>query len=240
MKTIILLPIVSGNGSKYLTTALANSYKELNKNKKVAIVDFDVKNPYLASSLTNDNIHGIDTLINKIDGDILTKNLFMENMIHLKNNVDLLQGTKLFNSYEVFKKNHIEEILSMLNDCYDIVFISLSSEFDNYLSACSLVKADDIFMVARNNQSTAKAFERTTKIVKNYSNGNIKTIINMYTNSNKIDISQISKKFNINIAGIVEYDENTIDNVNIGESLLGFFKTKNKNDENFKKILTNL
>lgn len=241
MKTIVLLPIVSGNGSKYLTTALANSYKELNKSKRVAIVDFDVKNPYLANALTNDEVHGIDTLIDKIDGDILSENLFMENMIKLKNDVDLLKGTKFFNSYEVFEKKHAEKILSMLDSIYDVVFISLSSDFDNYLSACALVKADSVLMVARDNQSSLKSFERMAEIVRNYSNGDLKTVINMYTGNSKVDISQTSKKVGIEIAGTVEYDENTIDNVNIGGTIVGgLFRNKKKNEDNLKEILTKL
>lgn len=242
MKTIVLVPVVSGDGSKFMTTALANAYKDSNRDKKVAIVDFDVKNPYLASALSNDNIHGIDNLIEKIDGDILTEKLFMENMIKLKNGVSLLKGTQFVNAYEMFEKKHAEKILFYLESLYDVVFISVSNEFDNYLSVCSLMKADEVLMISQNNQGNLKSFERVSKEIKNYSSkAGVKSIINKYTETSKVDISQVSKKCGVEVVGTIDYDENAIDNVNINAPVLGgFFKKQKRNEESFKEILSKL
>ena len=66
-KVITVYPIVTGNGAKFITTNLANTLKEEYPDKKIALVDFDLKHPYLAHTLSEfDEVHGIDNLIEKI------------------------------------------------------------------------------------------------------------------------------------------------------------------------------
>ena len=129
MKMFVCMPIVIGNGSKYIATNLSHYTKILYPTKKVALVDFDFKNPYLAERLSlHDTIHSIDNLIDKIDGNFLNETLFFENMIKLKNGVDLLKGTKITHNVKLIQKNHIEKIISILKNNYDYVFMTVSNE----------------------------------------------------------------------------------------------------------------
>ena len=129
MKLFVCMPVMVGNGSKYIATNLAHYTKKLYPDKKVALVDFDFINPYLAEKLSlHDNIHGIDNLTDKIDGNFLDNHLFTENMVKLKNGVELLKGTKLTHNLDLIKKHHIEKILELLRSLYDFVFIAVSNK----------------------------------------------------------------------------------------------------------------
>lgn len=239
-KIVTIIPIVSGNGGKYITTNLGHYFKELNPNSKVAIVDFDVRNPYLAESLNNDEIHGIDNLIDKIDGNLLNEKLFAENMVVLKNGVHLFKGTKLVNQYKIFNKKHATTIIEFLRKMYDISFISTVAETDNALSIYAIHEADEILLVGRNNYSNLKAIDRVLKIINNYKKTDIVRIIyNMYTTNSKASLTEIVKNNNITGIGFVEYEEDTIDNQNLINTGLKIFKSKNKFDDNFKEIVKN-
>lgn len=237
-KLSVILPIVPGNGGKYLTTSLANAYIST-KGGKVAIADFDVKNPYLAHALIEDRVHGVDNLIDKIDSNLLDETLFTENMVKLKNGVELLKGTKLIGRHKIFNKKHAETILKFLRNSYTQTFVSITPDTDNAFTVCAIFEADEIVLVSRNNISTIHSFDRVINIVNNYKKTEepIKLIHNMYLQGSKNDVSQLITRYGISVLGAIEYDEATIDNINILGSGLKIFKNKNKNEEQLKTII---
>lgn len=243
-KIITVYPVMAGNGAKFVSTNLANSLKEEFADKKVALVDFDLKKPYLAHSLSEfDDIHGLDTLVEKIDGNILSNDLFLENMIHMKNNVELLKGTKLIGKYKGFTTEHITSVIEYLQDLYDYVVISVASEADNAGTVHALNKADEIVVVMRNNLANLKMFDISMTLINHYKKKDtgLKGMYNMFIQNSKTDLGNVVRDYGIEVIGIVEYDETSYDNMNlVNGNGKAFFRAKNKNTEVFAKATKSL
>lgn len=239
-KIIVCYPVVQGSGCKYIATNIAHYYKNANPDKKVALVDLDFKLPYLANNLSShDLIHGIDNLIDKIDGGFLTDDLFAENMVKLKNNVDLLKGTKLVGNHKIFNKKHIEDIFSHLKNLYDFVVVAVSSETDNAGTVYGLFEADEIVIVGRNNYTSYKHLDKAVSVVKQYARlkEKIKFVYNMYYENSQVDLTTSVKDFDLQVIGAVKYDEGSIDNIDTNSSSFKVFKGKSKNLEAFEGII---
>lgn len=241
-KLIVVVPIVQGNGGKYITMNLATALKT-EKGGKVAIADFNVRNPYLCAGLTDDRIHGVDNLIDKIDGGVLNQTLFSENMIELKNGIHLLKGTKLIGRHKIFNLNHVNTIVKFLKETYDNVFIAITSDTDNAFTIGALSEADEIILVSRNNYSTINAFNRVVEVVNHYKKNNdisLELIHNMYTQTTQTKLATLISENDVKVLGSIEYDETSIDNLNLVSSGMKLFKSKNKNEEPIKQILSKI
>lgn len=236
MKIFVCLPVVVGNGSKYVATNLAHYTKIKYPDKKVALVDFDFENPYLAEKLSQaDTVHSIDNIIDKIDGNFLTVELFNENMITLKDGVSLLKGTKINNSSKIIQQTHIEKIIELLKAEYDYVFIAVSNNISSG-TVYSLLNANEIIVVAKNNYSNLRAYKKTLRVVNSYKNNdsNLRLIINQYC-----DISDVSFGNTISEVEIVPYDASSFDNSDLDKKNITtkLFKSKSGTDEVFQNIL---
>ena len=235
MKLFVCMPVMVGNGSKYIATNLAHYTKKLYPDKKVALVDFDFINPYLAEKLSlHDNIHGIDNLTDKIDGNFLDNHLFTENMVKLKNGVELLKGTKLTHNLDLIKKHHIEKILELLRSLYDFVFIAVSNKVTSG-TVYGLFEADEIVLVAKNNYSNYREINKTLKLISNYKNdkSNIHLVVNQYTEISEVNFSEFVKDNIIKEIELVPYNEATFDNSNIEKNIIqsmSFFNKKKDSD----------
>lgn len=239
-KVVVCYPVIQGDGCKYIATNLAHHYKSVNSEKRVALVDLDLKLPYLANMIsTHDDIHGIDNLIDKIDGGFLTDDLFKENMVKLKSNVELLKGTKLIGNHKIFNKNHIEKVISHLRELYDFIVISVSPDADNAGTVYGLYESDEVVLVCRNNYANFKAFDRAVSVIRQYkkSDNTLKLIFNMYSESSQIDFNSHIKDHSIEVIGAVKYDESTIDNVDLSGSSFKVFKGKSKSLELYEPIV---
>lgn len=241
-KVIVCYPVVPGNGNKYVATNIAHYYKQKHSNNKVALVDFDFKNPYLAGKLSiHDDIHGIDNLIDKIDGNFLDKNLFLENMVKLRNNVELLKGTKLIGNHRIITKNHIEKILEILRETYDFIVVTVSQDIDNSGTVYGLFNADEVVIVCKNNFTNFKVMDRAINILTNYKriDSKLKLIFNMSQDNSELDFSHYVKETDINVIGAIKYDESTVDNEDLqGTGLASkMFKSKNKGQDVYDNII---
>lgn len=238
---ITVYPVMSGNGAKFIATNIASYLKSSNSTKKIALVDFNMKQPFLAHGITtHDEIHGIDNLIDKIDGNLLTESLFAENMVTLKNNVEVLKGTKLIGKHKVFTEVHIKTIINHLKNIYDYVIAVVAPEADNAGTVYGLHEADKVIMVGRNNVGNAKMFSHALQIVNHYkkSTETTKMVYNMQTNSN--ELSNIVKETDLEVIGLVEFDESAVDNLDLnGSQSVKFFK-RGKNQDVFTNIVKNL
>lgn len=242
-KVITVYPIVAGNGAKFIGTNVAHYLKVAHPTKKVALVDFNMKQPYLAHALsTHDEIHGIDNLMDKIDGNHLTDELFMENMVMMKNNVEVLKGTKMVGKHKVFTDKHMKAVVEHLRNIYDVVVVVVSSEVDNAGTVFGLHEADSVIMVGRNNVANAKSAFRALNIVNQYkkSTDTIKMVYNMHT-PNSSNLAEFIKDSGVEVLGLVEYDESAIDNLDLnGGQGVKFFKSKSKNQDVFTNMVKNL
>lgn len=242
-KLIVCYPVVQGNGCKYTATNIAHYYKTTHSSKKVALVDLDFKLPYLANALSSqDEIHGIDNLIDKIDGGFLTEDLFNENMIRLKDNVDLLKGTKLIGNHKLFNKKHIEKIVEMLKDLYDFIVVAVSPDADNAGTVYGLFEANEVVLVGKNNVANFKHLDKAVSIVKQYSRtqNKLKFVFNMYFEGSQMALATAVKDLNLEVIGAVKLDENSIDNSDLNSSTFKVFKGKSKNLETYEGIVRSL
>ncbi|WCK57697.1 AAA family ATPase (plasmid) [Aneurinibacillus sp. Ricciae_BoGa-3] len=243
-KIITVYPVLSGNGAKFIATNLAHYLKGANSNKRIALVDFNLKNPYLAHAISNnDEIHGIDNLIDRIDGNILTQELFLENMVAMRDNVEVLKGTKLIGKHKVFTEKHIRTIIQHLRDIYDFVVIAVAPETDNAGTVYGIHEADSVVMVAKTNIANVKSANRVLDIIRQYKKSpeSVKLVYNMYT-SGSGELTNFVKDNNIEVIGVIEYDENAVDNMDLngGQSVRGLFKSKNRNQDTFTNMLKSL
>lgn len=238
------MPVVTGNGSKYIATNLAYYTKKQFPSKKVALVDFDFKQPYLAERLSlHDTIHSIDNLLDKIDGDFLNSELFKENMIVLKEGVHLLKGTRLTNNIGLIKKHHIEKMLDLLKADYDYVFIAVSNEALSG-TVYSLFQADEVILVCKNNYANFREVNRVNKLIKHYKSEetNLNLFINQYSDSSDVNFNEFMKANNIQNIELIPYMEETFDNADLDKSIIvsKVFKNKSKSQEIFENILKKL
>lgn len=241
MKIFVCMPIVTGNGSKYTATNLAHYTKTMYPTKKVALVDFDFRHPYLAEKLAlQDSIHSIDNLTDKIDGNFLEINLFLENMIKLKSGVDLLKGTKLTHNIELIKKHHVEKIIELLKGYYDYVFIAVSNEALSG-TVYGLFNADEILLVAKNNYTNFKEAKKALNLISHYkgNDSNITLLINQYSDVSEITFSDYMSKYNVSSVELIPYDETTFDHNDLDKGMIAskMFKSKKKSQETFENLI---
>ena len=225
-KIITIYSIVQGNGAKFTATNLANAYKKMDSDTKVVLIDFDFRFPFLASGIApQDEIHGIDNLLEKIDGQFLDEALFEENMVKLKNGVHLLKGTKLQNRHSFIDKNHIEKVLEFSKEIYDVVIVVANSDFDNSGSIYSAVASDDVILVGQPNYSTYLNFNNVTRKLSHYTKNDCKKwfLYNKYFESKHIDLNQLIIDNFLFVLGVVPYMPESVDNLDLKESVLKGF-----------------
>lgn len=243
MKTFVCIPVVTGNGSKYISTNLAHYTKMMNPDKKVALIDFDFRYPYLAEKLAlHDTVHSIDNLTDKIDGNFLDINLFRENMIGLSSGVELLKGTKLNHNITLIKKHHIEKIIELAKSYYDYIFIATSNETLSG-TVYGLFNADEVIVVAKNNYTNFKEAKRIFKLVSHYKSNDsrINLIINQYSEVSEITFEDYLKQYNISNIELVPYIEYSFDNGDLKKSIIpSKFRSKKKSQEIFEALISKL
>lgn len=244
MKIFVCLPVVVGNGSKYIATNLAHYTKLMYPSKSVALIDFDFRHPHLAERLSlQDTTHGIDNLTDKIDGKFLSPELFFENMIILKSGVHLLKGTKITHNVSLIKKHHVEEIMKILKENYDYVFISTTNEALAG-TVYGLFEATDVVLVTRNNYSNFKEFEKALTLANHYrsSTSNLHLIINQYAESSDVVFNELFGESSFKNIELVPYNEETFDHNDLDKNKIvsKMFKGKNQSQEIFQGILDKL
>lgn len=242
-KLTVIYPVTQGVGGKYVATNIAHVYKERFPEKKVALVDFDFKAPYLAGYLTdNDKIHGVDNLIEKIDGGFLDDNLFKENMVIMDNGIELLKGTKLRNNHYFIEPKHIQEIIKFLRKMYDAVFVSVSTQADNSGTTISLFEADELILVSRNDFTCHSQLDASLDIANHYKKDDLsmKWVYNQFVESSNMDFNSLIAEYGLQVIGVVPYDNETIDNRDLKGKVFGSIIKRKRKDTPFDEIANNL
>lgn len=222
-KITTVYSIVQGNGAKFICTNLAYYCKKMYPERNVALVDFDFKFPFLALSLSpNDETHGIDNVIDKIDGDFLDKELFEENMVKMKSGIHLLKGTKLQNNHSLIRKQHIEKVMELLRESYDYIFVVANSEFDNSASIYTTIESDEIIVVGQPSYPTYWNFKKVMKKMNHYSNPRTRKwfVYNRYFESKNVDLKEIIARENLQILGAIPYKEDYVDNLDLKDNYM--------------------
>jgi len=225
----VLMSAVQGNGAKYVATNLATEVKRKENEKKVLLVDFDFENPFLAHAfIKHDEVHGIDNLINNITDDGLSDELFLEDMIQTKMGVDVLRGTRFIEKVKMFSKQHIQVILEKAKQHYHYVFIVVNAKANNAGTIVSLMEADKVLMVLRNNYANLLKVERVLKLIKQYSTvETVHVAFNFKNLNSKLDINEKFENYNVVVLEVLEYDEKSIDNLNLEKKESVFSKSMN-------------
>lgn len=235
-KVITLYPVAGGNGVSYTAVNLAYALRERDPYTRIALVDFDFNNPYLGVSLTTDNVHGIDNLVDKINGNFLDEDMFKENMITLRDNIDLLKGTQL-GQFNLVKQEHLTTIVEFLREAYDFIFITTNHSAADAGTSVALYVADHILVVGRYNTTNALLAQKAVDAIRNYGGrGDVGVLYNMYYNQNGIDFSEVFEGWTV--YGTIPYLQDTVDNQHLSGKTLGSLKKrKNPTQEVYDSIL---
>lgn len=233
-RLFVCYPLLTGNGSKYSAVNLAHSYLQLHPDKKVALVDFDFHFPALFGEQTDhDRLHGIDNLIDKIDGGQLTQELFLENMLELKTGVFILKGTDFGVNHAVIQRHHIEQMMSHLKNAFDAVFIVTTNRLDNAGTVYGLHEADEVILIVKNNYSNYRYLDAELQKVKHlyHQDTPIKLMYNQFNAQSKYDFGDWCAAQGVEGIGAIPYDETTTDNVNLVVSGLSGLLRRGKNKQ---------
>ena len=244
MKTSTLIACispVSGSGCKYTAVTIATALRTKYPKAKIALVDFDLTNPYmLARQTMNDRIHGIDNLLDKISAGVLTQDLFNENMIKMGNDFDFLKGTKRVGRENFFTKQHILKTIEFLRKGYDYVVVAVPPKTNNSATIFTLHEADHIVMVVRPNIANLLNVNDTIEACKKlrYSTGvSVNVLYNMRASATDIEAFGKSITENgIRPLGYMSFDETTVDNANIGGSLKDKIAKLGKKSDNLIRV----
>lgn len=230
-------PVANGNGASYIAMNLAYETREKNPHAKIAVVDFDFTSPFLGESFTDDNVHGIDNLIDKINGNFLDAELFQENMIPLRNDIALLKGTQM-GRFNIVKQEHLTVIIEFLKELYDYVFIATNAEATDGGTPVGLFSAKNILIVGRYNYKNEQLANKAVQAISSLTSGaDIGIVYNFYHSQNGIDFSERFSQWRV--FGTIPYLPETVDNQNLtGKGLNIIKKKKDATQELYDTILS--
>lgn len=241
---LVCYPVLQGNGSKYTATNIADTIKHMDHDLNVALVDLDFKVPYLAGYLSgHDRVHTIDNLIERIDGGFLDEEVIKDNMVELKNGVDLLKGTKLKNTYYFIKQEHIRQILVMLQKMYDVIVVAVSNGNESLSTMVAMLAADHILLVGKNDYSNYLSLESEIRFAQNYASNEdkIKLIFNMFDQNSDLDFQPILSETGVPLVAWIPYDKDTVNNKHIDSGkIIGKFLKSKKEDSPYEELVVNL
>ena len=233
-KLILFSSIVQGNGAKFVATNTAYFLNKMHETKTV-VIDLDFENPSLAYEYTNhDSIHGIDNLLSLINSESLTDELFRDNIITTALGFDIIKGSELLERKSIFTKKIIDDILETALELYDFVFVVAGSKPNNAGTISSLLKANDVFLIARNNYSNKLAFPKVIEFFESYYPNQINIIHNIQNTFATSEFNEVLIEGKIVVTNSLSYDERAIDNIDLKNKKSIF--SKGLNDVEFTKI----
>lgn len=241
-KFITCFPVMTGNGAKHVALNLAFSYKQKYPEHRVALVDFDFTYPTLLGLETShDTVHGIDNLLDKIDSNHLTEELFHANLVKTRNGVFLLKGTHLKENSNTIQRQHLEVIFQHLRKGFDRVFINVSSLDDQSGTVYGLHLTDCVLFIMNNNYTNYHVCEEQYQLVKRYYHGeNLFGLFNKFNASSKVEFGEWIFEKKMTVLGEIPYDEKAIDGNDWFGGLLSKTKKTAKKQSPYEFILDQL
>ncbi len=241
-KVIVFYPVISNNGAKFTAVNFAFAYSKRFKEKKIALVDFNLKNPGTGYVfLKGEKVTGLDNVIEKIDNMHFNEKVLIGNMFKINKNIDILYGTDRFYDYKNITEKHIETILNELKKHYDYVLVNVNSDSDNAGTVYSILNADEIIMITRNNHSNLIKLDYAFKLIEQYKNNTepIKIVYNYYNENSNCngEIGKIIKEKDVEVLGYYDYDGAGIDNIDFTKTIkLGSGKNFSQTLKMIKKL----
>lgn len=213
----------SGSGKTTVTKAFLNIIKEMFPEKSILLFDNDLTSE-LGHSFGLDirnTIYGIRSGKHEYKTGIpddMTKQEFIEwaledIVVSLEDNVDIIV------SWFVGSKDCRCPITGQINDAvlkfierYDIVIFDC--EFDlKYLNQLVDTDVDTTLIIANPSEDSAHLAKRIEEFSSKYAAGNqIGVVINKVVNDDLTEVYDLLRKYNLDILGVIPFDENLIKN----------------------------
>lgn len=248
-KVLAVMSVVPGNGAKFVASNLAYLFAEdVEEDEKIVLLDFDFNYPYLAKGIVDgeSDERTIDDLF-----PLLTENL-EENVQILKDlvvetnvlNVDLIKGTKYAGLTKFIQPEQIQWTIEAASKIYEKVIVVISPSVSNVGTLYSLMKAEQLVLVARQNHSNVEQVYDVMRIVRQYSTLNepVKVVYNYDSTVLDIDFSEAFERslVPVEVVGVLSFDAAAIDNNDLIERKRSFFQSKSVNRRNFSEIYESL
>lgn len=234
-KVFNVMSLIPQNGAKYVTSNLGFFMKKKFKNKKILLIDFDFENPTLYYHFIKDSVYSIDDLISIEKS--LDRNSFYNNIIKTEFKVDIFKGSGL-GTANLFSKELIAIILNFAKEMYDYIFVVTSSDVNNSAIIMTLLNADKVILVVRNNYSNLLKIDKKLKEINTFVKD--KSIIKIVANFNNYnqEMNILDKVQGYSYLSLLDFVSKSIDNRNLKEKF--FIKRKTINDRKFKEIIKEL
>lgn len=228
----VFMSVVRGNGAKHVTFQMAAMVKKLKKESRVLVVDFDLESPHLASSFfSKDEVRGLDRLIEQMNTPHFVEDvMFKDQILETPIGIDVLRGAFLRRN---LTKEHVHKILSLAKLFYDEIFIVTASKSNQVTSVVSLMRADRVFLITRNNHANIMRLDWVLGYVDMYSSTKERFAIYNYKNMlSHVDLSEKLHEHQYQILGILDFSPHEVDHGNLLKKKL----FSSLNDVTYKKM----
>lgn len=196
-----------GADSKVGTTMVAQGVAEMlakYSDKKVGLL-FLNDSPNDQYNPQKQNV-GIDIIKAKILNTILTPPELLEACISFSN-VYILPGVNYMLDFRHYHPKHIEHLIKVANELFDVVIIDVGSKIDNGLSIAALNSTSFKYLVTTQQENARKQFIRTNLQYFEYLGLNIKDfmlVINKYIEGSELyDARELVEVYNMVLAGYI-------------------------------------
>lgn len=159
------IAVFMGADSKVGTTMICQSVAEVIANNSSLKVGY-----FVLSDKKNDNYmqgaNSLDLLKGKVTNDLLTKEDILDAMIK-KDNIYLLAGISNLLEIRRYSLKHIEALLTMAADIFDVTIVDAGSNLDNPLTIAALKYTNNILMITSQAPASKNQFDTNSSILNN-------------------------------------------------------------------------
>lgn len=207
---IVCLSVVAGNGAKHIAFQVAAMRQRLKREKKVLVVDFDVESPFLAAPFLDEGeSRGVSRLLEQMRSARFSEDLFLSQVIHTPAEVDVLPGGWVRTT---LTKEYAEHILALAKRFYDDVLVVVRPSNHQAASIVSLMQADAVLLVVRNNQANLLRLPWVMDYVEMYADTKRKWAVYNYKNRlSHVSVSERLVERGYQIVGVVEFCPSEVD-----------------------------
>ena len=235
-KILFVASAIHGNGAKYIATNLAIELKKQFPAKSVLLIDFDFEYPYLAEQFVEDETtKNIDRLATYVVDKEIETSAFKQEVVQTRVDVDLIRGTAFPGLTRNFSTEQIDAVLKKARELYDYVIVVGSAKTNNAGTVVSLMHADYVLCVVRDNMANFKHARTVVRGLKHYCKTNqLLVVYNQLEAQSKRNVLEGLRGFEVKVIGAVQYDNKNVDNEN-SERKDSLFN-KSLNGREFAKI----
>ncbi|TCJ98253.1 UNVERIFIED_ORG: hypothetical protein BDK47_11839 [Anoxybacillus amylolyticus] len=207
---IVCLSVVAGNGAKHVAFQIAAMRQKLKREKKVLVIDFDLESPFLAASFFDEGeSRGVSRLLEQMRSAHFSEDLFLSQVIHTTAGVDVLRGGFV---RAMLTKEYAEHILVLAKRFYDDVLVVVRPSNHQAASIVSLMQADGVLLVVRNNQANLLRLSWVMDYVEMYADTKRKWAVYNYKNRlSHVSISERLVERGYQVAGVLEFCPSEVD-----------------------------